>query len=84
MLILFLFSRLKTLTSASRVDAIRMLCAITRRDRSPVSADQVFTAMDSPALQVSDIVRNVLSESTYYRTYYSVNQFILHRPKANP
>lgn len=75
MLILFLFSRLKTLTSASRVDAIRMLCAITRRDRSPVSADQVFTAMDSPALQVSDIVKY---------TYYSVNQFILHRPKANP
>lgn len=60
MLILFLFSHLKTLTSASQADATRMLCATTRRDRSPVSADQVFTAMDSPAPQVSDIVRNVL------------------------
>lgn len=58
--ILFLFSHLKTLTSASRADAIRMLCATTRRDRSPVSAGRAFTVMDSPALQVCDVFRNVL------------------------
>lgn len=46
--------------SASRADVIRMLCATTRRDRSPVSVDQDFTAMDSPALQVSDVVKNFL------------------------
>lgn len=37
-----------------------MLCATTRRDRSPVSAGRVFTAMESPALQVCDIVRNAI------------------------